>query len=63
MDATNSNTETVLVSKAELESLRDIAGWAQAILTALNVGNIASKSLIHLALRDVMIKHRERFGQ
>lgn len=41
-------------SSAELEVL----SWAQALLTALNVGDVQSGSLIHLKLREVMIAYR-----
>lgn len=43
----------------ELESLREVARWAQATLTALNVGDVKSGSALHLKLREVMIAHRE----
>src|SRR4051812_46373070 len=32
----------------------DVAGWALATLTALNVGDVRSGSLLHLKLREVM---------
>jgi len=39
---------------------KDVIQLAQAILTALNVGNVESGSVIHLKLREVMIAYRAR---
>lgn len=41
----------------------EVAAWAQAMLTALNVGDVASGSPLHLKLRDVMIRHRGRLSE
>ena len=49
---TSSNTSDK--SKAEQE----VIDWAQAVLTALNVGDVMSGSLLHLKLREVMIAYR-----
>jgi hypothetical protein len=53
-------------SNAELSqavSLRavvaDVLQCAQALLTALNVGDVQSNSPLHLKLREVMIAYRE----
>ena len=43
---------------AENAALLEVAGWAQAVLTALNVGDIKSGSPLHLKLREVMIAYR-----
>jgi hypothetical protein len=44
---------------AELERLTEVMHWAQAMLTALNVGDVFSGSGLHLKLREVMIAYRE----
>jgi len=52
--------------KAEVERLRaatsaeavKVIEWAQAVLTALNVGDVQRESLIHKKLREVMIAYR-----
>lgn len=36
--------------------------WAQAALTALNVGDVRSGSLLHLKLREVMVAYRARLA-
>jgi len=41
------------------DATAEVAGWAQAVLTALNVGDVKSGSPIHLKLREVMIAYRE----
>lgn len=38
----------------------DVAAWAQAVLTALNVHDVRRESLLHRKLREVMIAHRDR---
>jgi hypothetical protein len=43
----------------KVASLENMAGWAQAILTALNVGDVRSGSALHLKLREIMIAHRK----
>ncbi len=48
--------------KGTLDSLtaaQEVAGWAQSVLTALNVGDVKSGSPLHLKLREVMIAYRE----
>lgn len=40
-------------------AVQDVLSWAQATLTALNVGDVHSGSLLHLKLREVMIAYRE----
>jgi hypothetical protein len=43
--------------------LAKMASLAQGILTALNVGDIRSGSLIHLDLRKKMIAYRDGEGE
>lgn len=43
----------------EITALKEVAGWAQAVLTGLNVGDLHSGSLLHLKLREVMIEYRK----
>jgi hypothetical protein len=43
-------------------NLSEVAQCAQAILTALNVGDIQSESALHLKLRKVMIAYRKRIS-
>ena len=50
-------------AQAEVARLKEVAGWAQAVLTGLNVGNICSGSLLHEKLREVMIKYRRESTQ
>lgn len=42
------------------ESLLEITNCAQAVLTALNVGDVQSGSPLHLRLREVMIEHCDK---
>lgn len=42
------------------EAISEVAQCAQAVLTALNVGDVQSGSPLHLKLREVMIAYRER---
>lgn len=53
---------TQLVSDMDVEQqrLREVASWAQAVLTALNVGDVKRESPLHLKLREVMIAFRSR---
>jgi hypothetical protein len=44
--------------KSELGSLKEVAGWAQSVLTAWNTGDLPRESLLHQKLREVMIEHR-----
>lgn len=37
----------------------DVIHWAQAVLTALNVGDVKKDSLLHEKLREIMIAYRE----
>lgn len=41
----------------------EVVAWAQAVLTALNVGNVESGSHLHLKLREVMIAYRASIHQ
>ena len=43
---------------AARDAAREVARWAQAVLTGLNVGDIRSGSPLHLKLREVMIAYR-----
>lgn len=49
---------TVRELRTKVERLEEVASWAQAVLTALNTGDIASGSPLHLKLREVMIEYR-----
>lgn len=40
------------------EATAEVVAWAQCVLTALNVGDVKSGSLLHLKLREVMIAYR-----
>jgi hypothetical protein len=42
------------------EQLEEIMHWAQATLTALNVGSVVSESPLHKKLREVLIAYREQ---
>lgn len=41
----------------------DVIGWAQAVLAALNVGDVKSGSPLHLKLREAMITYRDPVRQ
>jgi len=43
--------------------LDEVVQIAQAILTALNVGDVQKDSKLHLKLREVMIAYRKKAGQ
>lgn len=45
--------------RAIVERLEEVMHWAQAVLTALNVGDVSRESAIHKKLREVMIAYRE----
>ena len=45
--------------QGKVERLEIVAGWAQAVLNALNTGDIASGSPLHRKLREIMIQYRE----
>lgn len=47
----------------QIERLEDVAGWAQAVLTALNTGDVRKDSLLHHQLRTVLTKYREDFAE
>jgi hypothetical protein len=49
--------------KEDNARLREVASWAQSVLTALNVGDVASGSRLHLKLREVMIASRAQPGE
>lgn len=36
-----------------------VVAWAQAVLTALNVGDVQKGSPLHIKLREIMIAYRE----
>lgn len=42
-----------------IKHLTEVMHWAQAVLTALNVGDVQKDSGLHLKLREVMIAYRE----
>jgi|SRR6185312_7426887 len=42
-----------------LEPLLDVKDWASATLTAMNVGDVKSESLLHKKLREILIGFRE----
>ncbi len=44
--------------KGMADAREDALSWAQATLTALNVGDVKSGSPLHLKLREVMIAYR-----
>lgn len=48
----------VLNRKYSIAETLEVIGWAQAVLTALNVSNVQSGSKLHLKLREVMIAYR-----
>ncbi len=54
-------TERIAILRSKLAALEDVKGWTQATLTALNVGDIASDSPLHLKLREVMIRYRQQW--
>ncbi len=60
---TVSNSETGLDCDAELKSLREVAGWAQAVLTAWNTGDLPRECALHKKLREAMIAHREKISK
>lgn len=47
-------------SAKQSEQETELAGWLQAVLTALNVGAIASESPLHKKIREVMIAYRQQ---
>lgn len=60
------NCQAVLDVKQEAAEIKDsllqVIGCAQGLLTALNVGNIESGSPLHLDLRKRMIDYRNSLG-
>lgn len=48
----------VNVYQAECGRASEVVGWAQAVLTALNVGDVHKESPLHLKLREIMIAYR-----
>ena len=46
------------LEERKLEELEKVKVWAQAVLTAMNVGNVERESALHLKLREVMIAYR-----
>ena len=50
--------QTVASVISRAERAEEVAHWAQAVLTALNVGDVCSGSPLHLKLREVMTAYR-----
>lgn len=46
------------INNNEIKELRKVYSIVQATLTALNVGDVASESLLHKELRKAMIDYR-----
>jgi hypothetical protein len=46
-------------ARKRADAAEEVAHWAQAVLTGLNVGDVQSGSKLHLKLREVMIAYRE----
>jgi len=52
--------DKIMAEHTAMSSAReDVLSWAQATLTALNVGDVKSESLLHLKLREVLIAYRD----
>lgn len=51
----------VAALEAERTGLKEVVHWAQAVLTALNVGDVLTGSLLHLKLREVLVAFRTGF--
>lgn len=47
-------------AKAHVTELLNVMHWAQSVLTALNVGNVAKDSPLHKKLREVLIGYRDK---
>ena len=47
--------------KEQLTEAEEVTHWAQAVLTALNVGDVQKDSLLHEKLRKVMIGYRKKY--
>lgn len=43
----------------QFKHVQDVVDWASATLTALNTGDVHKESLLHLKLRQVIVKYRE----
>ncbi len=52
-----------LLSEQFHGSTAEVVMWAQAVLTALNVGDVQGDSKLHLKLREVMVAFRARAAQ
>lgn len=52
--------EKLKEQESQISNLQEVAGWAQALLTALNIGDVKSGSPLHWKLREVMISYREK---
>lgn len=50
--------ELAELSMPAVDALEDVRNWSQTLLTALNTGDIAKSSRLHLKLREVMIASR-----
>lgn len=61
-DVAPSEYEAVMAKRLYevIAPLETVMHWAQATLTALNVGDVKKDSLLHLKLREVMIAFREK---
>lgn len=42
--------------------MREVVGWAQAVLTAWNTGDLPKECPLHKKLREVMIDYRKKVG-
>ena len=50
--------EQLAARESECKRLTEVYHWAQALLTALNTGDVQKESLIHKKLRQVLIEYR-----
>ena len=50
--------EQLASRESECKRLTEVYHWAQALLTALNTGDVQKESLIHKKLRQVLIEYR-----
>jgi hypothetical protein len=57
MDSLPNDLAERLIREGKAEA--EVIGMAQAVLTALNTGDVASESPLHRKLREVMIAYRE----
>lgn len=52
--------ERTYEAKSHVTDLLNVMHWAQSVLTALNVGDLANGSPLHLKLREVMVAYRDK---